>query len=62
MESLPADLFPRLGRSQIIRLARLSLVTWKSREETVLSFTGSPDALAIGRSAAARLRELSGAE
>jgi hypothetical protein len=62
MELLPADLFPRLGRSQIIRLARLSLVTWKSREETVLSFTGSPDALAIGRSAATRLRELRGGE
>ena len=59
MEILPADMYPRLGRSQIIRLARLSLVTWKSREETVLSFTGSPDALTIGRSAAARLRELS---
>jgi hypothetical protein len=55
-------MFPRLGRSQIIRLARLALVTWKSREETVLSFTGSPDALTIGRSAAARLRELSAAE
>lgn len=62
MEILPADMFPRLGRSQIIRLARLALVTWKSREETVLSFTGSPDALTIGRSAAARLRELSAAE
>lgn len=61
MEILPADMFPRLGRSQIIRLARLALVTWKSREETVLSFTGSPEALPIGRSAAARLRELSGA-
>lgn len=58
-EVLPADLFPRLGRSQIIRLARLSRVTWKSREETVLSFTGSSDTLPIGRSAAARLRELS---
>lgn len=56
---LPADLFPRLGRFQIIRLSRLSLVTWKSREETVLSFTGGPDTLSIGRSAAARLRELS---
>lgn len=62
MEILPAVMFPRLGRSQIIRLARLALVTWKSREETVLSFSGSSDALAIGRSAAARLRELSGAK
>jgi len=59
-ESLPVEVFPRLGRSQIIRLARLSLVTWKSREETVLSFTGSPEMLSVGRSAAAKLRELCG--
>lgn len=57
-ESLPAETFPRLGRSQIIRLARLSLVTWKSREETVLSFAGSPELLSVGRTAAAKLREL----
>jgi len=55
---LPVDLFPRLGRSQIIRLARLSLVTWKSREETVLSFTGSAEVLSVGRAAANKLREL----
>lgn len=59
-ESLPAEVFPRLGRSQIIRLARLSLVTWKSREETVLSFAGSTEMLSVGRTAAAKLRELCG--
>ena len=57
-ELLPSDGFPRLGRSQIVCLARLSLVTWKSREETELSFTGGSEVLPIGRSAATRLREL----
>ena len=61
-EVLPVDLFPRLGRSQIVRLARLSLVTWKSREETVLSFSGSDERLPVGRAAAAKLRELRGVE
>ena len=61
-EILPADLFPRLGRSQIVRLARLSLVTWKSREETVLSFSGSDERLPVGRAAATKLRELRGGE
>jgi len=55
--ALPADLFPRIGRSQIIRPAKLSLVTWKSREETVLAFNGSTEVLTIGRAAAAKLRE-----
>ena len=50
--------FARLGRSQLIRLERLSMVTWESRDETVLSFVGSSETLTIGRAAAARLREI----
>lgn len=53
--------FVRLGRSQLIRLGRLALVTWQSRSETVLTFTGSTETLTIGRAAAARLRELTDA-
>ena len=50
--------FARLGRSQLIRLERLSMVTWESRDETVLSFVGSSETLTIVRAAAARLREI----
>jgi two-component system LytT family response regulator len=54
--------FARLGRSQLVRLERLALVTWQSRDETVLTFTGSSETLTIGRASAARLRELTDAK
>jgi two-component system LytT family response regulator len=54
--------FARLGRSQLVRPARLALVTWQSRSETVLTFTGSSETLTIGRASAARLRELTDAK
>jgi len=57
-KELPRTDFARLGRSQLIRLERLALVTWQSRNKTVLSFSGSELTLTIGRAAAARLREL----
>lgn len=57
-KDLPQADFVRLGRSQLIRLGRLTLVTWQSRSETVLSFAGRDETLTIGRAAAARLREL----
>jgi hypothetical protein len=45
-----------------VRLERLALVTWQSRDETVLTFTGSSETLTIGRASAARLRELTDAK
>lgn len=60
-KDLPEKDFPRLGRSQLVRPERLALVTWQSRSETVLTFTGSTETLTIGRAAAARLRELTDA-
>jgi len=60
-KDLPEKDFARLGRSQLIRLERLALVTWQSRSETVLTFTGSSETLPIGRAAAARLREITDA-
>jgi two-component system LytT family response regulator len=54
--------FARLGRSQLVRLERLALVTWQSRDETVRTFTGSSETLTIGRASAARLRELTDAK
>ena len=61
VKDLPESEFNRLGRSQLIRLGRLALVTWQSRNETELSFSGSDVKLTIGRAAAARLRELTDA-
>lgn len=55
---LPAGKFVRIGRSQLVRLGRIALVRWKSRDETSLFFEGSEQRLAIGRHAAIRLREL----
>jgi len=55
---LPGKKFVRLGRSQLIQVSRISLVRWKSREETALFFQGCEEKLAIGRHAAARLREI----
>jgi two-component system LytT family response regulator len=60
-KDLPRKDFSRLGRSQLIRLERLALVTWQSRSESVLTFTGSTETLTIGRAAAARLREITDA-
>lgn len=60
-KDLPRKCFSRLGRSQLIRLERLALVTWQSRDETVLTFTGSTETLTIGRASAARLREITDA-
>jgi two-component system LytT family response regulator len=61
-KDLPRKWFSRLGRSQLIRLERIALVTWQSRDETVLTFTGSSETLTIGRASAARLRELTDAK
>ena len=60
-KDLPRKCFSRLGRSQLIRLERLALVTWQSRSETVLTFVGSSETLTIGRASAARLREITDA-
>ena len=57
-KDLPEKDFSRLGRSQLVRPGRLALVTWQSRSETMLTFTGSSETLTIGRAAAARLREI----
>jgi len=50
--------FHRLGRSLIVRLAALRSTQWQSRDQTLLYFTGVTDPLPVGRTAAARLREL----
>ena len=61
-KELPEKVFTRLGRSQLICPARLAIVTWQSRSETVLTFSGSSETLTIGRASAARLREITDAK
>jgi two-component system, LytTR family, response regulator len=55
---LPAEHFGRISRSVIIQLTRLRSSQWQSRDETLLAFDGIEEKLPIGRSAAARLKEL----
>jgi len=50
--------FHRLGRSLIVRLASLRSTQWQSRDQTLLYFNGVTEPLPVGRTAAARLREL----
>jgi two-component system LytT family response regulator len=55
---LPEGEFHRIGRSHIIRHTSLQRTKWVSRDETQLFFEGIPEPLVVGRSAAARLKEL----
>lgn len=55
---LPPEHFGRISRSLMIQLTRLRSSLWQSRDETLLAFDGTDARLSIGRSAAARLKEL----
>jgi two-component system LytT family response regulator len=55
-EMLPADLFVRAGRSEIIQLAHIRAVRWNSRNNTVVSFNSSEWLLQLGRASALRLK------
>jgi two-component system LytT family response regulator len=57
-EMLPADLFVRAGRSEIIQLARIQTVRWNSRDVTMVSFEGSESLLQLGRTSAVRLKSI----
>jgi two-component system LytT family response regulator len=57
-EMLPADLFVRAGRSEIIQLARIRAVRWNSRDLTMVSFEGSESLLQLGRTSAVRLKSI----
>ena len=57
-EMLPADLFVRVGRSEIIQLVRIQAVRWTSRDVTVVSFDGSDSSLQLGRTSALRLKSI----
>ena len=53
---LPADLFVRTGRTEIIHIARIRVVRWNSRDETAVSFNNSGWLLQLGRASALRLK------
>jgi two-component system LytT family response regulator len=53
---LPADLFVRTGRTEIIHSARIRAVRWNSRAETSVSFNSSTWLLQLGRASALRLK------
>jgi len=56
-QQLPADLFVRVGRSEIVHAAAVERTEWKSRDETVVTFGSDAPRLVLGRLAAMRLRE-----
>jgi two-component system LytT family response regulator len=59
---LPATAFQRVSRSLVVQLPAITSTQWQSRDQTLLFFAGVPHSLPIGRTAAARLKELLRAE
>lgn len=55
---LPEAVFRRLDRTLIINIQRLVATQTRSREQTLLTFDGLDEPLAIGRTAAARLKDV----
>ena len=55
---LPAGLFARLGRSQLVRTDAIAETEWTSRNEKVLKFGAGIEPLVVGRLAALRLRDI----
>lgn len=55
---LPAVAFQRVSRSLVVQVSAIKSTQWQSRDQTLLFFSGVPDPLPIGRTAATRLKEL----
>jgi two-component system LytT family response regulator len=55
---LPVTAFQRVSRSLVVQLPAIKSTQWQSRDQTLLFFSGVPHPLPIGRTAAARLKEL----
>jgi two-component system, LytTR family, response regulator len=58
LDDLPEEIFARIGRSDVIRLALVEGTEWKARGETAVRFSAGVPPLALGRVAASRLGEL----
>ena len=61
-KALPGGDFARVGRSCIVQLSMIEQIEWKSRAETVVTFGGGVEPLALGRLPATRLREILGGQ
>jgi hypothetical protein len=48
----------RVGRGEIIQLARVKAVRWTSRDVNMVSFDGSDSRLQLGRTSALRLKAI----
>ena len=57
---LPANLFARVGRSNIVQVAAIEQIEWSSRNETMATFGEGVEPLALGRLPGTRLREILG--
>lgn len=57
---LPADAFSRISRSLIVQLPAIRATQWKSRDQMLVFFRGVKEALPIGRTPMARLKEALG--
>lgn len=55
---LPPSRFQRISRSLLVQLPAIKSTQWQSRDQTLLLFADVRDPLPIGRTAAARLKEL----
>jgi two-component system LytT family response regulator len=53
---LPPEIFERLDRSLILNISQIQTVSWLSRDETLVSFSGESAAVRVGRTAAQRLK------
>ncbi len=53
---LPPEIFERLERSVILNISQIQTVSWLSRDETLVAFSGEAEAVRVGRTAAQRLK------
>lgn len=60
LTDLPREAFARLSRSEVVQLSLVSSTEWKSRGETIVTFTDGVAPLTLGRMPAIRLGKLLG--
>jgi two-component system LytT family response regulator len=53
---LSPEIFERLDRSVMVNLLQIQTVSWLSRDETLIAFSGDVEAIRVGRTAAQRLK------
>lgn len=57
-QQLPKKAFQRISRSLVVQLPAIKSTQWQSRDQTLLFFADVGDPLPIGRTAAARLKDI----